>query len=347
MPDMKDKNLERLRNETHVNPPLLNAEILAPRNSVPTRKIALIAIPVAAAIAVTLTLAMPSNQTRQFTFPSPSNQTNDQMIFGPMVESGVSFTAAPYLSDLAGKAKVWSLEPVTDLIQRRSSLADLLGYEGVIGDEVGRYVSTKDLQPSSLAVSPANGQWLFQDLTHTLSVYGVCLGTKLPGACDLRDALLSASDIKKQAKRIFTSGGFTGSDNDISVIKASSGSFSATATLVVDGLASPIKWSASWYEDGVLESARGFLATVKDLGEFEIVSPKEAVQRADDFRQWTASDANSLFSWAPPVGKLSAQVNSAKLTIGYYKGFLVPSYHLAGSTGDWYRDVNALVSLNK
>lgn len=347
MQDMENKNLERLRSATKIDPPILNSEILSPRNESSNRRFMIFSIPVAASIAVALTLVVTAKQPEPLAFPLPAAQQNESFINGSMIEAGVSFAGSTSLSDQSGTAKVWSLEPLADLDDRKLALAEILGFKGEIGSQVSQYLQKEDFQPSSFAVTESDGHWLFQNLTHTLSVDGVCVDTKVAGNCSVSHAQLLDTQLRQDASVLFSAGGFTGANQDISLEYSADGSASATATLLVDGVRSPIKWCATWYRDGVLESASGFMATPKDLGKFEIVSPKASVERAGDYSQWTSADASRLFPWPAPVGKPSAVVTSAKLTIGFYRGLLVPSYHLTGSSGTWYRDVSALAPQNK
>ncbi len=351
MQDMENKNLKRLREETIITPPDLNAEILSPAISAPKRNMAALVLPVAASIAITFAFLASGSQhgsPRVFSFPTPSNPVmNSGTTAGPMIEAGVSFSPSPDLSDQADSATVWKLEPVDNLEARKRTLADILGYKYEIGDLTSQYVMNEDSQRDSLTVSPTTGQWLYQNLTHTLSVDGICVDTKQPGNCEIKNAHLGDDYYLQRAIEIFSAGGFKGSEKVIAIEREKDGSATATASLLIGGEESPIIWRAAWFKDGVLDDAKGFLGTLKDLGKFAILSPKAAVARADDYRQWTYQQAGNFFPWAPPVGKPSATVTSAKLTLGAYKGYLVPSYHLVGSSGTWYRDVNALAELDK
>lgn len=346
MLDMEDKNLQRLREQTLIEAPILGERLLSIRKPQTARRLTLSIVPIAACLLVFAAII----QTQ--THPQPQNKIFDSsrymiqkpgesMIMGPAIEAGVTFSRGPNLSNIGSNETVWKIEPVIEFQNAKEELAKTLDYKYPI-DELSNGIVNPGLKSASLRVSTSTGQWNYENLTHGLSVDGTCVDTKTPGACTIENKHLGESFYKEKAAAIFSAGGFKGSISNIILDYDKRGRYGANALMLINGKASPIRWQASWFEDGTLEDARGFLSDINDVGSYVTVSPAAAVSRAADYSEWTSEDGNRLFVNAPFVNAPRAVVTKAELVLGFHGGFLVPSYRLSGESGIWYRQVNAL-----
>lgn len=346
MLDMEDKNLHRLREQTLIEAPLLDERVLSIRKPQTARRLTLAIVPITvsllvfAAIVQTQTHQQPQNKI----FDSSryvTQKPGESLIMGTAIEAGVTFSPGPNLSNIGSNQTVWKIEPISEFHNAQEELAKTLGYKYPI-DELSNGIVNPGLQSASLRVSTSTGQWNYQNLTHGLSVDGTCVDTKTPGDCTIENKHLGESFYKAKAAAIFSAGGFKGSISTIILDHDDRGRYGATASMLIYGKDSPIRWQASWFEDGTLEDARGFLSDINNVGSYATVSPAAAVSRAADYSEWTSEDGNRLFVNAPFVNAPRAVVTKAELVLGFHGGFLVPSYRLSGETGKWYRQVNAL-----
>jgi hypothetical protein len=104
----------------------------------------------------------------------------------------------------------------------------------------------------------------------------------------------SEQAMRKQAGEIFNALGLTITESDIRVSRSEWGG-NAAASLRVDGQETALEWGVNWDSSGRLNFAYGHFATVVDRGEFDTVSPLEAVSRIKDGR-WYGSPASANYS---------------------------------------------------
>jgi len=353
MPDMENQNLDKLRQSVGANPPTLSESLLTQATSSSTRKpLRYAGLLATAAIAATLfSLATsPKNAPAVFAFPSSAPRQSAGGVkagglnAGLMFQTGVDFTAGPGLSSKSGQGEVWQVRAVDGLRTKMNELAGVLDDNAPIKvDDSGWSADLGTLQLSEVT---STGYWNYFNARHGVTVDGVCLDTKRSGNCVIEHKNLGDEHYRAEAYRLFSAGGWTGSADEIKL--ANDGFYTtATASLLVSGKVSPINWRADWYSDGVLSSSHGFMSDIVPLGEFEMVSPLDSVARADDYRLWTDQGANIGGPWAPPVAGEAATVTKADTVLGFYRGYLVPSYYLHGDSGKWYRQVLALAEPEK
>lgn len=67
----------------------------------------------------------------------------------------------------------------------------------------------------------------------------------------------------------------------------------ASSNLVVGGEETALNWMISWATNGAIAYATGNSVTIQDMGEFDTVSPVDAVERLDDWR-WYGSPGPAL-----------------------------------------------------
>lgn len=113
------------------------------------------------------------------------------------------------------------------------------------------------------------------------------------------ELLPSKSEMIQIAKQIFSATGLAVSDSDIQTSSSDWGS-SAYASLKVGGQTSPIEWSINWGTNGQIGNISGHSVEAVDRGEFETISPKDAVARMSDWR-YSGQLSQSVWNKYQPV----------------------------------------------
>jgi len=351
MPDMKSENLEKLRQSVGANQPVLSEMLLSDATAKTYRNPLRYVVPAVAAAAAILVFGLnvsPSQKPAVFSFPSHQSSSGTSgisaggqggVIAGPFIQTGVDFIPGPNLSNEPAQGEVWQVKAVDNLSSRMQALANVLGDSAPIKSDEAGWLN--DMGTVQLNDTTRTGFWTYYNGLHSLTVNGVCLETKQAGNCVMEHKDLSVEHYRAEAFRVFTAGGWAGSANDIKL--TNDGAYTwATVSLLISGQETPISWKAYWFPDGVLSEASGFMSNVVSLGEYAMISPFASVARADNSSQWTARWASAPGPWAPIIEGHSATVTQADTVLGYYGGYLVPSYYLHGDSGKWYRQVLAL-----
>jgi hypothetical protein len=213
--------------------------------------------------------------------------------------------SATGLSDASDQARAWAYDASTAFTKATVvAAATAFGVEGeprlvdgswVVGDQSGS-------KPSVQLAPDGHASLSFYD--PTVSVGGCAIATPMPepgtpesgssggastkpGECATSSvAPLSKDDAIRRTKSLLVDAGL-----DADVVAAmtfdvsidSSGGAYVSATRVIDGQPTGDVWSVSWVGDQ-LSSAYGALAPVVSLGDYDVVSPMDAVARLTDPR---------------------------------------------------------------
>ena len=112
----------------------------------------------------------------------------------------------------------------------------------------------------------------------------VCVAAPVPAGPSKAPA---GAQARAQAQKLFAS---TGLDVAADDIQLTSDSFQTTATanLVVGGVATALRWGVTWSNAGPISSAYGQSVAVVSRGSFHTISPSDAVARLSDSR-WFGS----------------------------------------------------------
>lgn len=212
------------------------------------------------------------------------------------------YSADPSLSTQGGRGSVYRLTlDAGDPEARTAELAEALGVEGdvvkagyfdaayptwVVGPEDGTGVN--------LTYSAhGTGDWWYSDAAGASFVvcdssvtaeqateYGCTLPANAP-----ENLAPGADEARVEAAELFATTGFDIEPSAIEVTTDDWGT-SATAYLVVDGQRTALAWSAYWSNTGILAYAYGHSVSIEHRGDYDTVSPTEAVERLSDGRWW-------------------------------------------------------------
>lgn len=341
MPDMN--NLRRLRNSvTKAVPDLPNRLVdnapqrtkpLMPRVMIPT---------LSASLAVLGALLFSSNG--QYPALPPAAQVKptsaENYANGLFTQNGVTFRASKNLGIRSGVAEVWALRATSNFKSSIENLALTLGYKQKILSGLTTLQGTGSPK-DTLSVRAQTGYWQYLNIKHGMSIDGFCQDTMARGKCLIPDRNLGDATYREKAVKLFTAGGWRGEFGDLRL--RNDGNFiTVTTSHKVAANRFALDWTASWFADGTLSSASGFISSVESLGRVAILSPKDSVARADDYRQWTASAATTQPPSAPIISKQSVTVENSDYVYGFINGFIVPSFRLSDNSGAWFRQVNAI-----
>ncbi|NCT92197.1 hypothetical protein GXB85_14730 [Cellulomonas sp. APG4] len=195
------------------------------------------------------------------------------------------FTGAS-LGNATASATAWALDaPAAFTEDRVTQVATALGLEDVrledgvwrAGGEPGQG-PVLDVQPDGLTSTsfydPATDPW-------------ACGADELTddGACAERDLGPAPAPAQAEADTVelLTAIGLTAADLAVTSESPDGVWVHVTAEIQVDGRPSGLQWSATWTGGG-LQSLYGPLAPLTELGEYDVVSPAEAVERLSDPR---------------------------------------------------------------
>lgn len=108
--------------------------------------------------------------------------------------------------------------------------------------------------------------------------------------------LPTVAEARAQAVKIFNETGLSVAAKDIRIQADSWGVF-ANASFEVEGQPIGIEWSLAWGENGMITGAGGHTFSVTDMGKFNNISDRDAVERVGDWR-WYGGIASS---WYPDM----------------------------------------------
>lgn len=117
--------------------------------------------------------------------------------------------------------------------------------------------------------------------------------------------LPSKSEMLQIAKQIFAATGLTVTESEIQTSSSDWGS-SAYASFKVGGQSSPIEWSINWGSNGEIGGISGHSVKAVDRGEFETISPKNAVARMSDWRYSGQLSQSEWMKYQPNDGRMIA-----------------------------------------
>lgn len=101
-------------------------------------------------------------------------------------------------------------------------------------------------------------------------------------------ALPSDEQAKAQAAAIFSQTGLAIDPSDVRVLSRDEWGVGVSAALVVDGVATALEWSMYWAPGPVIASASGHSIALIERGQFDTVSPADAVDRLESGVWWGA-----------------------------------------------------------
>lgn len=280
------------------------------------------------------------------------------------------FTAAGLSGD-GGAAHAWALDAAAGLTEETvRALADALGLDaGSIRTEDGTWlVGPNDGTGATLSMYLGSGADVsyYDPAADAWACATVAEGgddAAIAEPCAERDLgpAPSEQDATAQLLAVLAAVGIAEADVELQADgEASDGWLYLTAHRLVAGERSGLSWSASWTGGG-LQSLYGTVAPLVDLGEYQVISPAEAVERLGDPRFGssggpiayaddvvtlpapeeggqaqvpTTPEPGSAISW--PVAEVS--ITSAELGLSTYSqadGAVVvaPTYQLTGDDG--------------
>ncbi len=284
----------------------------APRLTNPTRtwQIAGAAGVVVAAVTVGALVVVPSlGRAPLFTAAGASSDASalgsqDAISSKMMVWAEYRYTAGASLSKDGGSGPVYQLVLDNSAPEARTAeLAATLGVDGAVtkADYADPayptwVVGPQDGSAANLTYSAfGTGDWWFNDPTVT-SIYlcdesvtaedAASYGCILPDDAPANQAP-TGETARSLAQALFASAGYEADAADIEITSDSYGT-SANAYLTIDGIRTGLAWSAYWTNTGGLSYASGHSVHPEARGEFNTVSPADAVQRLADYR-WYGS----------------------------------------------------------
>ncbi|AEI10850.1 hypothetical protein [Cellulomonas gilvus] len=132
-------------------------------------------------------------------------------------------------------------------------------------------------------------------------------GVILPATADCDGEAPSTKEAKAEATQTLSTLGLDAAGFELEAARDGGAGTSVSAYQVVDGQRTGVVWSFLVLEDGV-QSASGPLAPLVALGDYDVVSPTEAVDRLNDPRFGEAVTAYPLMAAARETTQLSAGV---------------------------------------
>lgn len=105
--------------------------------------------------------------------------------------------------------------------------------------------------------------------------------------------LPSNAVVTEKALALFNATGLKVTAADIS-IQRSEWDVYARASLEVNGMPTSFEWTINWSQNGTLAGASGWGVAVEAAGDFDLISPKKAVERLSDWR-WQGQVASSYW----------------------------------------------------
>jgi hypothetical protein len=354
---MEDKNLERLRQVTQIDPPVLGEEIVsqATGTSKPRNFLALGSVAAAALIVTAIGLGQSSPKPPLIELSAGIGTADQNSAVSRYGDNDVYFRAPDFVvtstvSQEGTVGRVYELSVIGDSTFIANRAAKALKFSGrqamprsndlaVIEGEIGPEGSALE---SLVAFGRGTGKWEYYNVSDNSLEDG---GAENPVVVPLTDV-----EATLEALNIFSRTGLDVQSKDITLFRNDLG-LSAMAELKVNGQVSGITWSVSWNEKGEIATASGHSVEALDRGEYNNLSPVAALKRASGtFSQSVrVSPRFSLPGDATGFGGFfrNNPITATTLTTGLVndtKGrtWLVPSYALFSIGGSFEGAVIAL-----
>jgi hypothetical protein len=218
------------------------------------------------------------------------------------------YTAGDALSSSGGTGTVYQLTRPGSAESRAATVAAALGVEG--SPAASQYsdpayptyvVGPEDGTAPNVTVSwSGTGNWWYSnpaaypvvECTSAPATEGdeslidpACGAPETPAAASLAP---SESEARALARAMFAATGLTVAERDVRVT-ADAWQTTATANLVVDGIATALDWGISWAPSGEISWAYGQSVELVDRGSYGTVSERDAVARIADGRWFGAA----------------------------------------------------------
>ena len=114
-------------------------------------------------------------------------------------------------------------------------------------------------------------------------------------------SLPTPAQAREQAAKIFQATGLDVSPDKVRVLSNDEWGVGVSAALVVDGVETALEWSLYWAPGPILASASGHSVSVVNRGEFDTISPVDAVDRLAE-GVWWGSPGPAYYNYDVMVG---------------------------------------------
>ena len=239
------------------------------------------------------------------------------------------YEAAEGLSTDAGRGAVYQLELEGTPEAQLQKLATTFGVEG--DPQKSEYfdpqwpsyfVGTEDwTAPSVSATWNGTGNWYYNNPI----AYPEPVCTEVPLSADGTEggysdcvtpeptgALPSLEQATADAVALFKATGLDVSAEDIVVMTNDVWGIGLSASLRVEGTQTALEWTAYWAPGPILSSASGHSAVIRDRGDFDTVSPVDAVDRLAS-GAWWGSPSSSYYQSANGIASATTRSTDASL----------------------------------
>lgn len=214
------------------------------------------------------------------------------------------YLAGEELSSESSPGSVYQLVMQGDPIDVASSVAQQFGVQGEVqqsqyfDENYPTYVvGPEDWTGPSVSVTwTGTGSWFYSNP----SAYPEPICTEAPAPegfeepyyeCENPEPegpLPTAEEARSQAAELFQANGLEVTPDQVRVLSEDEWGVGVSASLFVEGVETAIEWSVYWAPGPVIASASGHSVSVVDRGDFDTVSPKDAVSRLDSGAWWGA-----------------------------------------------------------
>lgn len=217
----------------------------------------------------------------------------------------IDYVAGPELSSESGAGSVHEMVVEGSPRDVLSELAPLFSLEGTPRESKdysqawpGYVVGDENWETPSLVLSwNGSGSWFYTD--PTAYPEPVCEEVPLDGEMDEPMGwecapanpglpLPTASEARQMAWEIFRAAGLEAGLEDVIVLTDDEWGVGVSAAMTVAGQKTALEWTMFWAPGPVLASASGHSATAVYRGEFETISPRDAVDRLASGSWWGA-----------------------------------------------------------
>jgi hypothetical protein len=227
------------------------------------------------------------------------------------------YLAGEGLSNQPGRGPVYQLLLEGDPTSVLTSVATEFGVVGeprksqYFDDFYPAYVvGTEDWTGPSISVTwSGTGSWYYSD--PTAYPEPVCREAPAPEGFEQpyyecenpvpTGSLPTPTQAKEQAAKIFQATGLDVSPDNVRVLSNDEWGVGVSAALVVDGVETALEWSLYWAPGPILASASGHSVSVVNRGEFDTISPVDAVNRLAE-GVWWGSPGPAYYNYDVMVG---------------------------------------------
>ena len=332
--DAADKRLRRAdENAPELSADVLEKAIKSPRKSGPSiSALRFIVMSVAGLAAVSIfATSLPSEEQPLITLASDNSASQGVSESSMATDSSTAdslpawfnpfvYIPSQSLSDETGDGVVYELVIEGNPSQRLREFAEIFGQEGSVELEQWstEYFPSYKLETdeayfslywhgSAIINYSSKRNWLSEDcyLTDEELVDPEMEVVRGSGCEPLPTVPMPTADVLAQeAYETISKAGFDGNLSDIVVERYEWGA-SAFASTSVDGVETAIEWYVSWDQTAQLSNISGHLAKPQRIGEFDTVSPVDAVSRIAD-GYWFGAAPRSFYEYTFAEAALEA-----------------------------------------